>query len=124
MNLLLLRYSRYRLALDMRRVARVLPRDEVPPLRDPEATHGSTIQGDPRWLLDPGPARMAVVLTSGRILPASEIETTSDFPEPLVPANPFLRGCCRSSLVDGFAIVSGRVYGVLSDPFLTDARQP
>jgi len=41
MNLMLLRYARYRLALDMRRVARVQPLDA-----------GARL--DPRWLLDRG----------------------------------------------------------------------
>ena len=109
MNLVLLRYARYRLALDMRRVARVQPLDA-----------GARL--DPRWLLDPGPARVAVLLNNGRILPVSEIETTTDCPEPLAEANPFFRGCSRSPMVGGFAIVSERIYGVLSDQFLTKER--
>lgn len=107
MNLMLLRYARYRLALDMRRVARVQPL-------------AAGARRDPRWLLDLGPARLTVLLTNGRILPASEIETTTDYLEPLAEANPFFRGCSRSPMVGGFAIVGERVYGVLSDQFLTE----
>ncbi|MFH2107308.1 MAG: hypothetical protein ABII93_01455 [Chrysiogenia bacterium] len=107
MNLMLLRYARYRLALDMRRVARV----------QPLAKDG---HDDTHWLLDPGPARIELLLTNGRILPVSEIETTIDCSEPLAEANPFFRGCSRSPVVSGFAIVGERVYGVLSDQFLTE----
>jgi hypothetical protein len=111
MNLLLLRHNRFRLALNMKRVARV-------------QSLGETVRYDPLCLMSPEFARTAVILTNRHILPASEIETTAEWPGPIGMPDAFFRGCSRSPMIGGFVIFADQVYGVLSDRFLHYEEKP
>lgn len=104
MTVLLLKYLRYLLAVEVDRIERIAPLSGIPVL-------------DARLLFPAADCLALVVMKNGRLLPATRVLGMGECPA-VQTVPPFLAAALKSNPFAGFFASDGKLYGLLGQEFL------